>query len=247
MSWRPSGDSRSSAPSPLASGSDGGPPVLDPSLQGLIITAFVVGLVGLGLMAAFGGALGTAQTGTAPTTAAAVAPTAAAAVAPTAAGAAAPTAAAGAAVPTAAAAGVVTAPFGSALATGTGAPLSLSTDPAQLVFSQPALTVKSGLVNLTYTNGATAVQHNLVLVNGDTTVAETVNNAAAAQVTRQTGGAGSVPPATTPNLLFGMQMLNPGEKATITFQTPPPGTYTFLCTFPGHFIAGMEGTLTVTP
>ena len=245
MSWRPSGDSRSSAPSPLASGPDGGPPVLDPALQGLIIAAFVVGLVGLGLMAAFGGALGTAQTGTAPTSAAAGAPTSAAAAAPTTA-AAAPTAA-GAAAPTAAAAGVVTAPFGSALATGTGTPLSLSTDPAQLVFSQPALTVKSGLVNLTYTNGATAVQHNLVLVNGDTTVAEAVNTAAAAQVTRQTGGAGSVPPATTPNLLFGMQMLNPGEKATITFQTPPPGTYTFFCTFPGHFIAGMEGKLTVTP
>ena len=241
MSWRPSGDSRSSAPSPLSSGPDGGPPVLDPALQGLIIAAFVVGLVGLGLMAAFGGALGTAQTGTAPTTAAAVAPT-------TAAAAAAPTATtAAAAAPTTAAAGVVTAPFGPALATGTGTSLSLSTDPAQLVFDQPALTVKSGLVNLTYTNGATAVQHNLVLVNGDTTVAEAVNTAAAAQVTRQTGGAGSVPPATTPNLLLGMQMLNPGEKATITFQTPPPGTYTFFCTFPGHFIAGMEGTLTVTP
>jgi uncharacterized cupredoxin-like copper-binding protein len=32
---------------------------------------------------------------------------------------------------------------------------------------------------------------------------------------------------------------------SFTFQTPGPGTYTFLCTFPGHFQAGMKGELTV--
>ncbi|HEU5090712.1 MAG TPA: plastocyanin/azurin family copper-binding protein, partial [Roseiflexaceae bacterium] len=33
----------------------------------------------------------------------------------------------------------------------------------------------------------------------------------------------------------------------VTFKAPAPGTYTFLCTYPGHYAAGMKGTLTVEP
>lgn len=40
--------------------------------------------------------------------------------------------------------------------------------------------------------------------------------------------------------------LGPGESATLTFTAPSePGTYTYVCTFPGHFAAGMHGTLIV--
>ncbi len=38
-----------------------------------------------------------------------------------------------------------------------------------------------------------------------------------------------------------------GESKTITFTAPPAGTYTFVCTVPGHAAAGKIGTLTVTP
>jgi azurin len=37
-----------------------------------------------------------------------------------------------------------------------------------------------------------------------------------------------------------------GETKSITFNAPKePGDYTYICTFPGHYAAGMKGTLTV--
>ena len=42
------------------------------------------------------------------------------------------------------------------------------------------------------------------------------------------------------------QARRPGETVEVTFDAPKaPGVYTFICTFPGHFLAGMKGTLTV--
>ncbi len=110
MSWQSTGGFRPRSPQPNAGRPDGDPPLFDPSLQGLIIAALVVGFIGLVLMVAFGGALGqkAAQTAAAPT-AAAAAPTTAAAVAPTTAAAAAPTTAAAVAPTTAAAAAPTTA------------------------------------------------------------------------------------------------------------------------------------------
>jgi uncharacterized cupredoxin-like copper-binding protein len=40
-------------------------------------------------------------------------------------------------------------------------------------------------------------------------------------------------------------MINAGEELSVTFETPGPGTYAFLCTFPGHYQAGMVGELVV--
>lgn len=46
-------------------------------------------------------------------------------------------------------------------------------------------------------------------------------------------------------ILASTQMLGPGESDTIEFAAPEqPGTYPYLCTFPGHF-AIMKGTLIV--
>ena len=33
--------------------------------------------------------------------------------------------------------------------------------------------------------------------------------------------------------------------AAASFAAPAAGSYVFLCTFPGHYVAGMKGTLTV--
>ncbi|MBI4261045.1 MAG: cupredoxin domain-containing protein [Actinobacteria bacterium] len=41
-------------------------------------------------------------------------------------------------------------------------------------------------------------------------------------------------------------LLGPNETRTVTF-TGSPGTYTFICSVPGHEEAGMVGTLTVLP
>jgi azurin len=41
-------------------------------------------------------------------------------------------------------------------------------------------------------------------------------------------------------------MAAPGKSTEVTFDAPPPGTYPYICTFPGHYVM-MKGELTVTP
>ncbi|MHB8586458.1 MAG: cupredoxin domain-containing protein [Thermoplasmatota archaeon] len=40
--------------------------------------------------------------------------------------------------------------------------------------------------------------------------------------------------------------INPGEKTTLQFTAPAPGTYSYFCSTGDHRQRGMEGTLTVT-
>jgi azurin len=43
------------------------------------------------------------------------------------------------------------------------------------------------------------------------------------------------------------KILGPGEAETITFTAPEsPGSYEYICTFPGHYMAGMKGILEIT-
>lgn len=39
-------------------------------------------------------------------------------------------------------------------------------------------------------------------------------------------------------------ILGAGESTSITFTAPPAGTYTIVCTVPGHAVGGMVGTFT---
>jgi uncharacterized cupredoxin-like copper-binding protein len=208
----------------------------------LIIAALAVGLVGLFLAIAFGGSIGQ---GTAavpqPTRPPAVLPTAPPAVLPTAAPAATTAPAQPTTAPSGGAAGIPTEP----LVSGTGTPIEIGTDAALLIFNKDRVTVPNGPVTLTFKNLATAVQHNWVLVQGGDEVASAVNDVAQAQVRVTRNAAGAVPPADTPGLLVASPMLDPGEEVTFTFQPPGPGTYEFICTFPGHYVAGMKGVLVV--
>lgn len=245
MSWKAPGGFRPRSPRPSGSSGDtgsvfSGGSAGGPSLLALIIAALAVGLVGLGLAVAFGDGMGQSTATTAPQPTAR--PTTPPAVLPTAA----PTAAAQpTSAPTGGAAGIPTEPLGPAVAAGSGTPIELGTDAALLIFDQDRLTVPSGLVTLTFKNLAQAVQHNWVLVDGGDDVATAVNDAAQAQSRATRSAAGSVPPADTPGLLVAVPMLDPGDQVTVTFQTPPPGTYEYICTFPGHYVAGMRGTLIV--
>jgi azurin len=41
-------------------------------------------------------------------------------------------------------------------------------------------------------------------------------------------------------------LIGAGEKSEVTFDAPKePGEYTYICTYPGHFIGGMKGVLVV--
>ncbi len=55
-----------------------------------------------------------------------------------------------------------------------------------------------------------------------------------------------VAPAMKDKVLAATKMAGPGESVDVTFTVPAKaGAYPFLCTFPGHFAAGMKGTLNV--
>ena len=47
-------------------------------------------------------------------------------------------------------------------------------------------------------------------------------------------------------VLAATTLAGPGETVEVTFKVPAaPGTYPYMCTFPGHFAAGMRGTIVV--
>lgn len=140
------------------------------------------------------------------------------------------------------AAGGANAAGGSALATGNGEALAIETNPDALAFSVASLEAPANTaVTLTFNNNTNlGVQHNWVLVDGDDTVAAAVNTASGTNA-----AALFVPPAGTPDGLAWTAMTNAGQQSTVTFTTPAAGTYTFLCTFPGHYIAGMKGEFVV--
>jgi azurin len=48
------------------------------------------------------------------------------------------------------------------------------------------------------------------------------------------------------SVLASTPLAGPGETVEVTFKAPTAaGEYTFLCSFPGHFLSGMKGALTV--
>jgi azurin len=47
-----------------------------------------------------------------------------------------------------------------------------------------------------------------------------------------------------PAIVAHTRLIEGGQSNTITF-TAPRGTYTYLCTFPGHFAGGQKGTLVI--
>lgn len=85
-----------------------------------------------------------------------------------------------------------------------------------------------------------AMGHNFVLLAKGTDATAFANAAANAYAT------GYIPPEFKAKVLAFTTVVGPGETADVTFKAPTaPGTYTFLCSFPGHFLAGMKGTLVV--
>lgn len=129
-----------------------------------------------------------------------------------------------------------------ASSTGRGdAPLEIACDGNTLVFAPTRLTAQTGQrVSLTFSNVSTTFQHNWVLVAGGNDIADAVNQAATAAGPRR-----DYMPADTSAILAHTELIGPGETDRITFTVPSPGEYIFLCTYPGHYLAGMRGTLVV--
>ncbi len=85
-----------------------------------------------------------------------------------------------------------------------------------------------------------AMAHNVVVL---TPTAKVVEFATAAAMARDTE---FVPAAMKADVVASTALAGPGETVEVTFKVPAAaGSYPFICSFPGHFTAGMKGTLAV--
>ena len=85
-----------------------------------------------------------------------------------------------------------------------------------------------------------AMAHNFVLLAAGTNAQKFIDAGAAERATD------FIAPAMKGQVLAATRFAGPGETVYVNFKAPAkPGAYTFLCTFSGHFQAGMKGVLTV--
>ena len=85
-----------------------------------------------------------------------------------------------------------------------------------------------------------AMAHNVVVLKLGTDIARLVAEGAPHRATD------FVPPAMLGSVIAKTALAGPGETVQVTFTAPAkPGRYPFICTFAGHYQAGMKGTLVV--
>ena len=85
-----------------------------------------------------------------------------------------------------------------------------------------------------------AMAHNFVALKAGVDAAKFSQDAMMAKDTDY------VPAARKADVLGSTKLAGPGETVEVTIKVPAKaGVYPYLCTFPGHFAAGMKGDLTV--
>ena len=113
----------------------------------------------------------------------------------------------------------------------------------QMHFNKKELRVKAGQkIKLTLKHvgkmDMAVMGHNWALLTQDADVA-TVGNAAAMAKDND-----YIPADMTDKIIVHTKMIGGGQTTTIEFDAPAAGTYTYMCTFPGHY-ALMQGKLIV--
>ena len=115
----------------------------------------------------------------------------------------------------------------------------------QMKYSVATITAKPGeLLHVRLKSAGTlpkiAMAHNFVLLAKGTDPAAFTTASATASAT------GYIPPQFKAKVLASTALVGPGETVNVTFKAPTaPGRYVYLCSFPGHYVAGMKGVLTV--
>ena len=104
--------------------------------------------------------------------------------------------------------------------------VSLTLNTTYLVTSAPCSSVTLTL-NHTGRFPVSSMGHNFVLLKKDIDINEYALSAAGARNSEY------IPEGD--NELAYTKMLGGGESDTITFDSPEPGTYVFICSFPGHY------------
>jgi uncharacterized cupredoxin-like copper-binding protein len=115
-----------------------------------------------------------------------------------------------------------------------GTTLSVASDPTLLKYAQTALEATAGQpITVNFNNPSTTLPHNWVLVQPGQEQA--VADAAAPKNGDATG---------LPGVIVAGKPIT-GSQESISVSAQQAGTYPYICTVPGHFAAGMKGTLTV--
>lgn len=109
-------------------------------------------------------------------------------------------------------------------------------------FDKTEFTVKAGEeVTLTFTNAGVlpleTMGHNVVVLEKKADVQKFAIASAKAKDTNY------ISDLYITDIIAQTKLLGPGESETIEFTLKEPGDYTFICTFPGHWIS-MKGTIT---
>ena len=98
---------------------------------------------------------------------------------------------------------------------------------SEFTFTPNTFTVPAGQEITINSRNNGAVVHNLIVMNLDTSVGEEFNS------------------EDEVNVYLKLE-IQPGQDSTATFSAPSePGDYQIVCSTPGHYVAGMIGTLTV--
>ena len=113
----------------------------------------------------------------------------------------------------------------------------------QMKYSLSEINVPAGrTVKLTLSHSgklkANMMGHNFVLLKAGTDVAKFAQKAAVAKAT------GYLPPSEKGSVIANTKVIGGGESTSIEFSAPAPGTYDYICTFPGHYFI-MKGKLIV--
>ena len=120
-----------------------------------------------------------------------------------------------------------------------GVSLAISVNSDEQAFDTNNFEVAAGAeVVLVFNNVSAINQHNWVLVKPGAK-----DNVAARGTSHPT--ANWIQPD-DPDVIANLKLLNTGETGEVSFAAPPPGTYQFVCTFPGHNVT-MFGDFVVTP
>jgi azurin len=113
-------------------------------------------------------------------------------------------------------------------------------------YSIDNLTAKRGeklrlVLKPTGTMPKVAMAHNIVVLQKGTDPAAFANASVMARENAY------IAPGFAKQVVAATPLAGNGETVEVTFTVPAaPGKYAFLCSFPGHFLAGMRGTLNVT-
>ncbi|NJN67836.1 MAG: hypothetical protein HC884_14570 [Chloroflexaceae bacterium] len=131
--------------------------------------------------------------------------------------------------------------------TGEGVVLEIGIKGEELAFDKETLeaTVALGApVTVKFTNTSKTQEHNWILFDHhDMDQASVFNDVAVAA-----GAESSYFPQEEKyanDVIAHAENQQPGSSTTVTFAAPAPGEYLYICTVPGHFVAGDWGTLTI--